>query len=44
MAQHGATPGEMKDHVQTYGGVMALLKWGTVASVLVVAFVIWLIA
>jgi hypothetical protein len=31
-------------HVKTYDGVMALLKWGTVASVIIAALVIWLIA
>lgn len=35
---------DMPAHVDTYGRVIALLKWGTVASALVAAFVIWLIA
>ena len=44
MAQHGATPGDLKAHVSTYDSVTALFKWGTVACVLIAAFVIWLIA
>lgn len=41
-----AEPGNMdiKQHKETYGGVMALLKWGTVASALVGLIVIILIA
>ncbi|MFL0412407.1 aa3-type cytochrome c oxidase subunit IV [uncultured Sphingomonas sp.] len=44
MADQGANPGDIKAHVSTYEGVMSLLKWGTVASVILVAIVIWLIA
>lgn len=35
---------DMPAHVETYGNVMALLKWGTVACFIVAAFVVWLIA
>lgn len=35
---------DMQAHVQTYDGVIALLKWGTAASIVVAALVIWLIA
>ena len=34
----------LKPHVQTYDRMIGLLKWGAVASALVVALVIWLIA
>lgn len=34
---------DMPAHVDTYDRVMGLLKWGTVASAIVAAFVIWLI-
>jgi hypothetical protein len=33
----------LQAHVKTYDGVITLLKWGTVISVLVAALVIWLI-
>lgn len=36
--------GDMKAHQETYAGVMNLLKWGTVASFLVGAIVVLLIA
>lgn len=36
--------GDMRAHMETYSGVMGLLKWGTVASALVAALVIFLIA
>lgn len=39
-----AEQSDMKAHVSTYNGVITMLKWGTVASVLVVALVVWLIA
>lgn len=35
---------DMKAHESTYGSVMAMLKWGTIACALVAALVIWLIA
>ena len=43
---HGETVvrNDMNAHVQTYGGVMTLLKWGTVACALIAMLVIWLIA
>jgi hypothetical protein len=34
----------MRAHQETYLGVMGLLKWGTVASAIVTAIVIFLIA
>lgn len=36
--------GDMRAHQETYSGVMSLLKWGTVASAIVAAIVIFLIA
>lgn len=35
---------DIKAHEQTYVGVMAMLKWGTVASLLIAAFVVYLIS
>jgi hypothetical protein len=35
---------DMKPHVQTYDGVIGLLKWGTIASLAVAALVVWMIA
>ena len=40
----GVNHGGLAAHEQTYSGVIAMLKWGTVASVLIAALVIWLIA
>jgi len=34
----------LQAHVKTYDGVIALFKWGTLASVIIAALVIWLIA
>lgn len=39
-----ASDNDMKAHEQTYGMVMGMLKWGTVASALVGALVIVLIS
>ena len=39
-----ASNNDMKDHEGTYAGVMSMLKWGTIASVLVTALVIILIS
>ena len=36
--------GDMRAHQETYSGVMGMLKWGTVASAIVAAIVIFLIA
>jgi Bacterial aa3 type cytochrome c oxidase subunit IV len=36
--------GDMRAHLETYSGVMGLLKWGTVAAAIVAAIVILLIA
>lgn len=33
----------MKFHEGTYARVIGMLKWGTVACMLIAAFVIWLI-
>ncbi|QNE31605.1 aa3-type cytochrome c oxidase subunit IV [Sphingomonas sp. NBWT7] len=44
MADHGAQSNDIKAHAATYEGVMGLMKWGTVACVIVAAFVVWLIA
>jgi len=39
-----ADQSDMKAHVATYGSVMAMLKWSTVACFLIGAAVVWLIA
>lgn len=39
-----ASDNDMKAHEQTYVSVMSFLKWGTIASALVGALVIFLIA
>ena len=39
-----ASNNDMKAHEGTYAGVMSMLKWGTIASVLVTARVIMLIS
>ena len=39
-----ANEGEFKAHQETFHGVMNMLKWGTVATILVVALVVFLIA
>lgn len=44
MADRGTNPMDIKAHAATYGGVMSLLKWGTIVSVALVALVVWLIA
>jgi Bacterial aa3 type cytochrome c oxidase subunit IV len=36
--------GDFKAHEETFSGVMNMLKWGTVATVIIVAFVVFLIA
>lgn len=36
--------GNMKQAEGTYSGFTALMKWGTIASAIVAAFAIWLIA
>jgi hypothetical protein len=42
MADHSHM--EMKAHEQTYGGFLTLLKFGTVASLIVAFIVVYLIA
>lgn len=42
MADH--SPTQMKAHEQTYGGFLSLLKFGTVASLVVAALVVYLIS
>ncbi|WBH16121.1 aa3-type cytochrome c oxidase subunit IV [Sphingomonas radiodurans] len=44
MADHRADAGDIKAHAATYDGVISLLKWGTIVSVLIAALVVWLIA
>lgn len=39
-----AANGNMKQAEGTYSGFTALMKWGTIVSFLVAAFVVWLIA
>lgn len=43
MADSG-TGFELKPHEETYSGFLGLLKWGLIATILVVALVIFLIA
>ena len=40
----GVDRGSLTAHVKTYDGVMAMMKWGTVAAVIIAGFVIWIIA
>lgn len=35
---------DMPAHIDTYGRVTALLKWGTLVCIVLVALVVWLIA
>lgn len=35
---------DMPAHVDTYGRVMTMMKWGTVVCIVIAAFVVWLIA
>lgn len=35
---------DIKAHNQTYAKVMSFMKWGTAATVVITALVIWLIA
>lgn len=44
MQGYMANNGEMKAHEQTYSGFTALLKWGTIISVILTAIVVFLIA
>ena len=39
-----ASDNNMKAHAQTYDGFLGMLKWGTIITVIVTAFVIGLIA
>jgi hypothetical protein len=39
-----ADNGDIKAHEATYNGVMSLLKWGTVVSVIITALVVWAIS
>ncbi len=39
-----AGDGDMKAHVATYSGVMALLKWSAISSFIVALLVIWAIS
>ena len=39
-----ASDGDIKAHETTYSGFTALLKWGTIASVIVTMIVVFLIA
>ncbi|MDC7811052.1 aa3-type cytochrome c oxidase subunit IV [Sphingomonas koreensis] len=35
---------DMKAHENTYGGFMRMMKIGTIVTVIIAAFVVWLIA
>jgi Bacterial aa3 type cytochrome c oxidase subunit IV len=39
-----ASGNDMKSHSSTYSGFIGLFKWGTIASALVTALVVYLIA
>lgn len=39
-----AGAGDFKAHERTYTGFLGLLKWGTIASAIVAAFVVYLLA
>jgi hypothetical protein len=39
-----ADDGDIQAHEATYNGVISLLKWGTIVSVVVTALVVWLIS
>ncbi|WP_296677628.1 aa3-type cytochrome c oxidase subunit IV [Novosphingobium sp.] len=39
-----ATGNDIKAHTSTYSGFLGMLKWGAIATVLITAFVILLIA
>lgn len=39
-----AGDGNMKQAEGTYSGFTQMMKWGTIVTVVLVAFVIWLIA
>lgn len=42
-AENDTSATDMQTHVQTYGSVISLLKWGSVGAFLIGALVIWLI-
>ena len=44
MAGDGDTNGDIKTHVATYSGVMALLKWSAISGFIVTMLVIWAIS
>ena len=44
MAANGDTGFDMTAHERTYGSVMGLLKWGAVASFVIAAIVVVIIA
>jgi hypothetical protein len=44
MAGHGDSGFEMQAHEGTYSGFIGLMKWGTILSAIVAAFVVLLIA
>ena len=44
MADDKIDRGSLEPHVRTYDGVIRLLYWGTIASAVTAALVIWLIA
>lgn len=44
MADDAHKSADMKEHAQTYDGMIGLLKWGAVASFILAFFVVWLIS
>ena len=44
MAGQDESNTDLSAHVETYGGVISLLKWGALASIVIAGLVIWLIA
>ena len=39
-----ADDGALERHVETYGSVISMLKWGAMVVVVIAALVIWIIA
>ena len=44
MADTGENAADMQEHVATFNGFTALMKWGTIGVAIIAAFVVFLIA
>ncbi|HWH17891.1 MAG TPA: aa3-type cytochrome c oxidase subunit IV [Allosphingosinicella sp.] len=44
MAAEGEVTTDVKAHVKSYSGFVRMMKWGTIVSLVVAAFVVLLIA